>query len=279
MNKFLGYLYKGAGTVIDGVLSAVIFLVTLLVNIFDSIKQLFAVLLSASGCLILLFIFNPFVLVALLRSPLFWIAALSLIIPLAGNIAVSYLKYIHYMATEYFYDKADYYILGRKEAYKRMEDYGAKYRADVEAERLKREDARRKAQEDAFRRKFEEGFGGGFYYGSFEDFFRDGGFDFGGFNSGYGQGYQGQSYQNQGYQNQGATFGGGFKAQYEKACDVLGVKTSADKYEIKLAYRKLAKMYHPDLNHDPKAAETFKAINNAYEFLSDEAIERYRHLA
>lgn len=51
----------------------------------------------------------------------------------------------------------------------------------------------------------------------------------------------------------------------------LGVEKSATADEIKNAYRKLAKKYHPDLNKDnPGAAEKFKTINEAYEVLSDE---------
>lgn len=52
--------------------------------------------------------------------------------------------------------------------------------------------------------------------------------------------------------------------------DVLGVSKSASDDEIKKAYRKLAKQYHPDLNPDDKTAEAkFKEVNEAYEVLSD----------
>src|SRR6188474_2794398 len=51
---------------------------------------------------------------------------------------------------------------------------------------------------------------------------------------------------------------------------VLGVSPSASQEEIKKAYRKLAKKYHPDANaSDAKAAERFKEISEANTVLSD----------
>lgn len=53
--------------------------------------------------------------------------------------------------------------------------------------------------------------------------------------------------------------------------DVLGVEKSASADDIKSAYRKLAKKYHPDLNKGDKSAEQkFKEVNEAYEVLSDD---------
>ena len=57
---------------------------------------------------------------------------------------------------------------------------------------------------------------------------------------------------------------------------MLGISTDTTEYEVKLAYRKLAKKYHPDVNSDPKATTKFQEINAAYEFLSKENIERYK---
>src|SRR3954467_3449445 len=51
---------------------------------------------------------------------------------------------------------------------------------------------------------------------------------------------------------------------------ILGVSREATDDEIKRAYRKLARQYHPDVNPDPAAHEKFKDINAAYEVLSDD---------
>ena len=53
--------------------------------------------------------------------------------------------------------------------------------------------------------------------------------------------------------------------------DILGVRRDASQQEIKKAYRRLARQYHPDVNPGDKSAEAkFKEINEAYEVLSDE---------
>ncbi len=52
--------------------------------------------------------------------------------------------------------------------------------------------------------------------------------------------------------------------------ETLEINENATAEEIKKAYRKLARKYHPDVNKDPKAEEKFKEINAAYEVLSDQ---------
>ena len=65
--------------------------------------------------------------------------------------------------------------------------------------------------------------------------------------------------------------------------EVLGVEKSASDAEIKSAFRKLAKKYHPDVSKEPDAAEKFKEAQEAYAVLSDESKRRqydqYGHAA
>ncbi len=53
--------------------------------------------------------------------------------------------------------------------------------------------------------------------------------------------------------------------------EVLGLSKSATKDEIRKAYRKLSKKYHPDLNKAADAEDKFKEATEAYEVLSDES--------
>lgn len=65
--------------------------------------------------------------------------------------------------------------------------------------------------------------------------------------------------------------------------EVLGISKDASKDEIKKAYRKLSKKYHPDINKEADAEDKFKEISDAYEVLSDDqkraAYDQYGHAA
>ena len=57
--------------------------------------------------------------------------------------------------------------------------------------------------------------------------------------------------------------------KYKDYYEILGVDKKATEVQIKSAYRKLAKKYHPDVDKSSSAQEKFKDINEAYEVLSD----------
>jgi curved DNA-binding protein len=68
--------------------------------------------------------------------------------------------------------------------------------------------------------------------------------------------------------------------EYQDYYEILGVSRDASQQEIKKAFRKLARQYHPDANPgDPNTEEKFKQINEAHEVLSDPAKRaRYNQL-
>lgn len=62
--------------------------------------------------------------------------------------------------------------------------------------------------------------------------------------------------------------------KYKDYYDILGIKKNADEKEVKSAYRKLARKYHPDVNKEATASAKFKDLNEAYEVLSDKEKRR-----
>jgi curved DNA-binding protein len=67
--------------------------------------------------------------------------------------------------------------------------------------------------------------------------------------------------------------------QYKDYYEILGVPRGADADEVKLAYRKLARKYHPDVSKEKNAENKFKELQEAYEVLRDpEKRAAYDHL-
>jgi len=264
MKKFWGNIVFGIAKFVEWIFNGLIAITSAIISVGELLKAIvlpFAIMLAIGMMVfppLLLLLFNP----ASLAIGL--ILIIVIIIPYLGKKAVSGLEYYKYIVTEYLYDYADYYRLN-KDRKGNFSDYGSKYRNQQEEKRRQKEEAFRRAQEERQKAQDEE------WRRIFEEFFRQ--------QSGYGRSgnYTGGGYQGS---RSGSSYNPytDFNSQYKKACDVLGLSYDTDIYQVKLNYRKLAKKYHPDINKDPSAPEKFKEITNAYEFLSEENIERYKRI-
>lgn len=255
--KILYYLAKGISFLLKGLINITEIIVELVSNIGKGLLGLFIGLISMGGCLFLLLL-GPYGITLLFHPVILPIVLLLIMIPILGTRFVSYLKYLRYMLTEYLFDKSDNLVKGKAMEFPTLGEYGDKYKRVQEEkrrrERRKRQEEQQKMWEERFRqwnRYQQQQRGAGGYWNQ---------------GGGYNQG--------QGFANPAIEF----KQKYEESCDVLGVDYNADKSEIRSAYRRKAKKYHPDINRSANATEMFQKVNDAYEFLSDANIERYKSL-
>nr|WP_300003066.1 J domain-containing protein [Tissierella sp.] len=257
MNKFWGNIIYYFGKVLELLLDGLIGIVEVIVSIVTGIARGFLALISMGGCLLIFLFLSPIGWLIIL-NPMFIITViLTIIIIIGGTKLISYLKYRKYMITEFLFDWAAYYREGKEKTFKSFDEYGAKYK-NMEEEKKRKEwrkqqEEQQKQWEDRFRQ--------------WNEYQRQGG----GFNQGGSSqgGYSGQTYQNPSIE---------FKQKYQESVKLLGVPIDSDVYQIKLAYRKKAKEYHPDINKAENATEMFQKINQAYEFLNEANIERYKSL-
>lgn len=259
LKKIWGKTIYGIASILSVVFDVFINIVEFIVRLVINIGRGFLALISMGGCLLIM-VLGP----ALLFNPITFFGILFLVIfPILGTKFISYLKYVKYMVTEFLFDHADNLIKGKKAQFDSFNEYGNKYKR-MEEEKIRREQQRRQAEQQ---REWEERFR---QWSEYQNSQR------GNYSGGYGN--YGGNYQNTGYGNTYVNPNIEFKSKYEKSCDLLGVSYDADKYQIKLAYRKKAKEYHPDLNKSPDATTIFQQINSAYEFLSDDNVERYKSI-
>lgn len=256
--KVKGKSFLFLGKAVDIVLEIIIKVLALLVELSGNISKFLVGIFGMLGFLLVAFLFTPLGLLMLFNIPVIFLLILFVIFPIVGRRLIKFLNYIQETLTEFLYDRGDEILNGKKARFNTFIEYREDYKRREYEEYVRRQqeeyERQRKAGEDFTKRIFEEFFGG-----NFEDF------------SGRSGQYQGGNYQ-------GTTMGYGFKDQYEKSCDILEVAYSSDHSTIKTAYRKKAKEYHPDLNKSEGATEMFQKVNNAYEFLTEENVSRYKNM-
>lgn len=257
MNKFFGKTIYYFAKLLELLFDGFIAITEVIVGIVKGLAQGFLALIGAGGCLIVFLLLSPWGLFIIFNPMFIFIVLLTIFIIVGGTKLISYLKYRKYMITEFLFDWADYYIKGKEKTFKSFDEYGDNYK-NMEEEKRRKE---WKKQQEEQQKQWEERFR------QWNEYQRQsGGFNQGNYNQG---GFGGQTYQNPGIE---------FKKKYEDSINLLGLSADADVYQIKLAYRKKAKEYHPDINKASNATEMFQKINEAYEFLNESNIERYKTL-
>ena len=251
MKKISSKILYGVAKALSVIMDSLIQLIeTMVLFVGGFLKGCLAVA-SMGGCLFFLLFANLGF--RILKNPvalstiLFLLAFLML-----GGKLVSYLKYLKYIITEFLFNTANYLIDGINYQYKAFSEYKGAYKK-AEEEKIREEQRRYYEQQ----REWEERFKQQWYQQNHQR----------------GQGSYG-GYEGQGYVNPTVEF----KNKYERSCEILGVSYDADKHQVKTAYRRKAKEYHPDLSKLPDATKIFQDIAAAYQFLSDDNMQRYKNI-
>lgn len=256
--KIWGKIIYSVASIISIIFDVFISIIEFIIRLVKGVGMGAISLISMGGFLFFI-ILGP----ALLFNPLTFLTIMFLIIfPIMGTKFVSYLKYVRYMTTEYLFDYADNLINDRKAKFQTFGEYGNKYRRMEEEKRRKEQQKRREAQQREWEARFRQ-------WAEYQNAQRSSSY------GSYNWSRQNTGYENQSYINPNIEF----KKKYEENCNLLGIDYDSDKYQIKLAYRKNAKKYHPDLNKASDATQKFQRINDAYEFLSDANVERYKNIS
>lgn len=267
MKRGAGTLVHGLAVVLDSIFEGITAVLETVVILTETLRAGVLQLLVAGGCLLFFLLLNPVGWLFLMQPEVLLFLFVIFVVPMLGRSFISLLKYGEYVTTEYLHDYGDYLQSGKNRSFRSFGEYGRNY---VRMEQEKAERAQR-ARREAEQRMWEERFRA-WYQHQQQQQSRYGN-PYGGYQRGpygpYGSAGQAPPYSNP-YED--------FVQKYEKAAAILGVPADTDEYQVKLAYRKLAKQLHPDVNKAPDATRKFQELSDAYDFLSKENIERYRSI-
>lgn len=251
IKKLIGKILFGIAKVINTLMEGLVQLIENLVVFVGSFFKGCLAIVSMGGCLLFLLFANIGLRILLHPVGFTTIFLLLGFLMLGGKLA-SYIKYQRYITTEFLFNTANYLMDNKKHQYKAFKEFKEAYRK-AEEDRIREQQRRYYEQQRAWEERFKQQWYQQNYQGGY-----------GGFN----QGSHGHDFNNTGFD---------FKNKYERSCDLLGVEYDADKSQIKSAYRRKAKEFHPDLNKAPDSTKIFQEITAAHEFLNDANIQRYNN--
>ena len=209
-------------------------------------------LFSMGGCIVVFLLIGP-IGAWLLQNPIVLLILLLIVsFPLLGAILLNKLRDFQVVSERHLFGLAEYLKDPDHHTRRSYKYHKQTYQAQ-KAEQERRKWEKREREQRMWEERFRS-------YG-------------GGFGGGYGQRTGPYGY------SSGSTAGNpyaDFKSKYEKSCATLGIPVTTEESRIKLAYRKKAKQYHPDVNQAADATAKFQEISEAYEFLNEDNIRRYK---
>ncbi|KUO53609.1 MAG: molecular chaperone DnaJ [Desulfitibacter sp. BRH_c19] len=257
IKKLSGKILYAIARTLSIIMEILIQLIETVVLFVRSVFKGCVALISMGGCLLFFLIVGPLGFRILMDPVTLYTILFLLILSTIGVKFVYYLKYLKFITTGFLFNLANYLMDGMNYQYKSLSEYKVAYKK-AEEERKRREQQRYYEQQRQWGERIKQ------------QWHQQNSQRWQGSNGDYG----GQGSFQYGYLNPSAEF----KNKYERSSDVLGVSYDVDKNQIKLAYRRKAKEYHPDLNKVPGATKMFQEINDAYEFLNDDNIQRYKNV-